>query len=42
MKFSDIWAYCQNNWAFAVLALLMSPLLIGMYLLQAVPEKREG
>jgi hypothetical protein len=33
MKFSDIWAYCQNNWAFAVLALLMSPLLIGMYLL---------
>ena len=33
MKFSDIWAYCQNNWAFAVLDLLMSPLLIGMYLL---------
>ena len=33
MKFSDIWAYCQNNWASAVLALLMSPLLIGMYLL---------
>ncbi len=34
MKFSDIWAYCQNNWAFAVLAFLMSPLLIGMYLMQ--------
>ena len=33
MKFSDIWAYCQNNWAFAVLALLMSPVLIGMYVL---------
>ena len=33
MKFSDILAYCQNNWAFAVLALFMSPLLIGMYLL---------
>ena len=33
MKFADIWAYCQNNWAFAVLALLMSPVLIGMYLL---------
>ena len=33
MKFSDILAYCQSNWAFAVLALFMSPLLIGMYLL---------
>jgi len=33
MKFSDIWAYCQNNWAFAALALFMSPLLMGMYLL---------
>jgi hypothetical protein len=33
MKFSDILAYCQNNWAFAALALFMSPLLIGMYLL---------
>ena len=33
MKFSDIWAYCQSTWAFAVLALFMSPLLIGMYLL---------
>ena len=33
MKFSDILAYCQSNWAFAVLALFMSPLLFGMYLL---------
>ncbi|NBX55541.1 MAG: hypothetical protein EBQ82_00725 [Betaproteobacteria bacterium] len=33
MKFSDIWAYCQNNWAFAVLAVLMSPVLLGLYLL---------
>ncbi len=33
MKFAEIWAYCQNNWAFAVLAFLMSPVLIGMYLL---------
>jgi hypothetical protein len=33
MKFSDIWAYCQTNCAFAVLALFMSPLLLGMYVL---------